>query len=380
MNPMPWTKRLAAWAAGLAAFLLPLWFVPHRWCERDSAAWFRGDEQLQAQLASGVERLVTNPLARAHFKTGSAQFNGEWLFGTYLMAGFGFGQTALEHPQWRARHLPLMELCIERILTGDVRAFDREMWRNDPLDTLDRDTGHDHAAYLGYFNLLLSFHRQLDPNSKFAPLNDRITTALVRRVERSPTMLLQSYPAEVYPVDNAAVIASIGPQHRPLVEKWIARCRECYLDSKTGLLIQAVEPHSGAAADSPRGSGTALAAYFLSFADPRLSRDLYRAAQTHLADTVFGFGVVREYPRHCREAGGDIDSGPVILGYSVSATGFLIAGSRIHGDSEEFARLTATAHLFGAPLQRADRREYVTGGPLGNAILFAMLTARRSSP
>jgi len=368
------------WAASVAAFLLPLWFVPHRWCERDSAAWFRGDEQFQSQLARGVERLVTNPLSRAHFKTGSAQFNGEWLFGTCLMAGFGFGQTASEHPQWRARYLPLMEFCIERILSADVRAFDREMWRNDPLDTLDRDTGQDHAAYLGYFNLLLSLHRQLNPNSKYAALNDCITSALVRRLERSPTLLLQSYPAETYPVDNAAVIASVAPQHRPLVEKWIARCRKNYLDPKTGLLIQAVEPHSGAPADSPRGSGTALAAYFLSFADPAFSRDLYQAARKHLADTFLGFGVVREYPHHCPEGCGDIDSGPLILGYSISATGFLIGGSRIHGDAEEFTRLTGTAHLFGAPLRRGDRREYVTGGPLGNAILFAMLTARRSSP
>ncbi|MBM3861834.1 MAG: hypothetical protein FJ395_19600 [Verrucomicrobia bacterium] len=81
------TNRITVWIAGLAAFLLPLWFVPHRWCERDSAAWFRGDEHLQAQLARGVERLVTNSLSRAHF-------NGEWLFGTYLLAGFGFGQRA----------------------------------------------------------------------------------------------------------------------------------------------------------------------------------------------------------------------------------------------------------------------------------------------
>jgi len=40
-------RRFTVWAASVAAFLLPLWFVPHRWCERDSAAWFRGDEQFQ---------------------------------------------------------------------------------------------------------------------------------------------------------------------------------------------------------------------------------------------------------------------------------------------------------------------------------------------
>ena len=38
-------------------------------------------------------------------------------------------------------------------------------------------------------------------------------------------------------------------------------------------------------------------------------------------------------------------------------------------------RLFATSYLFGAPLDRGDARNYVSGGPLGDAIMFAMLTA-----
>ena len=42
-----------------------------------------------------------------------------------------------------------------------------------------------------------------------------------------------------------------------------------------------------------------------------------------LADSVLGFGAVYEYPVAYRKVGrGDIDSGPLVLGYAVSATGF----------------------------------------------------------
>ena len=84
---------------------------------------------------------------------------------------------------------------------------------------------------------------------------------------------------------------------------------------------------------------------------------------------------MREYPPG--EGGpGDIDSGPVILGIGFSSTGFALAGARTFGDRERFQSLYRTAYLIGSPLERGGLRNYVCGGPLGNAILFAMLTAR----
>lgn len=381
MNRLRWHRHLLSRLVALALFALALWTIPHRWCARDAQRWYHGEAALQQQLVRGLERQLATPLDRGSFRTGSAQFDGEWLFGTYQMAMLGLGQAALEHPEWRSQHVALMNRCVERLLSPEVRAFDREMWRNDPLDTLQ--TNAHHAAFLGYFNIALGLLRQLDPQTPHAALHNRITATLVRRIEASPTLLLQSYPNEVYPVDNCAVIGSIGldsrvtgTDRRALLERWSAQCRQRYIHQPTGLLYQCVHPETGEPADEPRGSGTTLGLYFLSFADPQLSRELYQAARTHLADTLFGFGVVREY---CRgySGSGDIDSGPIILGYSISATGFLIAGSRMFDDPEQFRRLTSMAHLFGAPLVRDGRREYVTGGPLGNAIMLAMLTAQK---
>lgn len=363
-------------------FLLAVWRLPYWCCSRPADRWYDGDAQLQTALASGVERWVTNDLSRGQFSTGSSQFNGEWLFGTYLMAGLGFGQTALEHPELKARNVKLMEQCITLILSDGVRQFDTESWGNDAITTLDDPAAH-HAAYLGYLNLLLGFHRQLAPDSPFASLNDRITDALHRRVTQSPIRLLQTYPGEVYPVDNCAVMGSIGLHAKvtdtdrgAFLKEWIAFCRQHYVDRETGLLIQCVDSRTGAPADDPRGSGTFLGLYFLSFADPAFAGELYRAGRRNLSARVLGFGGAREYPRNVAGGMGDIDSGPVIAGLGLSSTGFMIAGSRMAGDRDYFRRLYATAHAWGAPYERDDQLTFVTGGPLGNAILFAMLTAQ----
>lgn len=84
---------------------------------------------------------------------------------------------------------------------------------------------------------------------------------------------------------------------------------------------------------------------------------------------------MRERPR-ADPGAGDIDSGPVILGYGVSASGFAMGPARSFGDRERYAGLYATAELFGAP-QRSERHghRHLTGGPLGDAVLCAMQTA-----
>ena len=107
-----------------------------------------------------------------------------------------------------------------------------------------------------------------------------------------------------------------------------------------------------------------------------LSRDLYDAARKHLFRKVFGFGGVREYATSVSGEHGDIDSGPVVLGFGMSPTGFLLSGARIHGDRDGFTSLVATAHVWGAPVKRKDSMNFLSGASLGDAILFAMFTAR----
>ncbi|MBN2702852.1 MAG: hypothetical protein JXR23_01440 [Pontiellaceae bacterium] len=376
-------KKIIHKLIALALFLLGIAWLPAAWNGRWAQDWFEGDPKLQSRLAEGVAEWLEEDLSRNNFTTGSKQFDGEWLFGTYCMAAMGFGQCAVAHPDergWeRERYLELMEQAIDEMLSDRVRQYDRESWPSDPLDSLDSDDAH--AAYLGYMNLAMSFHCLLVPDSKFSELNDRITQALRRRVSNSPTLLIETYPSETYPVDNCAVIASIALNNRvhriandELIEEWIRCCRKYYIDPKSGLLYQAMDDEIAYPRDAPRGSGTTLGLYMLSFMDLPLARDLYAAVHDELAQNIFGFGFMREYPKGI-PGKANIDSGPVIFGLGLSPTGFALSGARICGDRSTFKNLYATAHAAGAPLKDKETLHYVTGASLGDAILFAMLTA-----
>jgi hypothetical protein len=384
----------------LLSFVLGLGTIPHRMCERDAAAYFDGDTQRVDALATSVATWTGGELAPSSFATGSTRFDGEWLFGTYMMAAMGFGQVALasdasDDPALAARRaesVVRMERCLDAMLSPAARVFDRDAWSFDALASTEaapgssRDRGH--VAYLGYAGLALGLHRLLVPSSRFDARHDAIAAALARRFAASRTGFVETYPNEVYPVDNTAALGALAlhakATHRPPpagLARGLEAVRTHGIQLESGLLAQAVDASSGAPRDPGRGSGTALAAYFLAYADHAMSASLYRAVHRELFRTVIGFGVVLEHPSTCEKCPGrvDIDSGPVVAGFGVSATGFAIGASRANDDRDAFASLYATAHLFGAPFDEGTTRTFATGGPLGDAILFAMLTAPRSA-
>jgi hypothetical protein len=293
------------------------------------------------------------------------------------MAALGLGQTALSYPELRDAYVPVMERCAAELTSPATNAFGTEAWGKSGFEGLPGGKGH---GYLGYTNLALSMLRLLAPDTRFADVHDRLTEALARRLAASPHGLFETYPGEAYPSDMSMVAGSIalhdcatGAPERPWLAAWRATFVSRWLDPASGLAYQSGIAATGRPAGPPRASGTALAAYALSFVDKDLSLRLFEAlrrAQTSL----FGFGAVREYaPGH--EGAGDIDSGPVVLGVSVSATGFSLAAARLHGDEPMFTALYRTADLFGVPVDRPSGRRFLSGGPLGNAILLAMTSA-----
>lgn len=79
-------------------------------------------------------------------------------------------------------------------------------------------------------------------------------------------------------MDNASVIGTIalharatGKARPVLVARWVERARARWIDPGSGLLFWSWNETADIAADAPRGSGTALAAYFLAYADVRVA-------------------------------------------------------------------------------------------------------------
>jgi hypothetical protein len=381
-------RRLLRVAIGTALGVVVVFRLPAYYCERRADAFFHGDLEADRALARGARAWLDEDAQALVFHTGSPRFDGEWYLIVHMAAVLGFGQTALAHPELSADHAALVTRACERILLPRGRAHDVDAWAEDPLDTLDQppDAAHPargHLAFLGYANLALSMQRRLDIAAPSAPTNDAITEALAQRYAASDQPLLESYPGETYPADNAAAVASIilhdratGSDHSAVVDRVLAAMRERYTDRASGLMYQRVDSQTGEPRDGARASGTAMAAFVLGYAG---ADDPWWPALARQWDTDLGFGGVREYP--AAHAGhGDVDSGPVIFGIGVSATAFAMAAASRHGDLGRYRTGFASAWLFGLPREGAGGAlRFAAGGSLGDVLLFAVLTARGPS-
>jgi hypothetical protein len=384
-------ERLPGLIVGAAAFLLVIRFFPVAFAGRSADEYARGDESRDAYLLHGAgrdlltlvqpERFYGPGAQKEHrFHTGSSRFNGEWYFGTFAMTVAGAGQTVSEHPALTNDAADILTLGLDTLFAEPTRRYDTEAWHgSDALTSLDRP-GEDHCAYLCYLAFSLGLARIAEPRFAHADHHDQIIAALKRKMLAAPSLLLATYPDEFYPLDNAMFIGALGlhaqatgTDHSELLRAWDAAARARFTDPATGLLYQRTTA-TGQSVDLARGSGTAFASYALSRALPALSRDLWLSIRKHLYTTVLGFGAIREFSEKDRGRG-DIDSGPVIFGLGVAASGFAIGAARAHGDIEAFRTLYASAHLMGMPVDGDARRNFVAGGPIGQAILFAMMTA-----
>lgn len=372
-------RLLSKLALAFGCWLVALAIVPRLWCGWDADHWFDGDAATEDSLARSVAASVLSQRERQIYHTGHARFDGQSAVAVYQMTILGLGQIALAHPELRARYLPAMRSAAARLVDPRTLDYATKVYGHSGRSYMAPGEGH---AYLGYVNLALDMLRAVDPHTKYAALNDRLSRAFARRLAASPTGLIETYPGETWPPDVAAVAGSVGlyaevtgVDESALLAKWAKRYAKCAIDS-SGYLVQRVRSGSCRPVDAPRGSGTAIAAYFIGFADRALSRRLEAALGGAGRRTLLGFGAIREYaPGH--SGNGDGDSGPILLGVSVGATGFGIGAARMNGDRDLFRQLYRTADLFGAPANGRTGTSFVMGGALGNAVLLAMLTARQ---
>ena len=363
---------------GVAIALGAVRFGAAAWYGQDSAAWLDGDETVVRGLAAElVEFERADSVTRATHPEN--RFAGEWALVTHQMTALGLAQVMLAHPEWKGAYAPTLRTAALRAFLPEMRDFGTRAWHGeDALASLAGAHGH---AYLAYSALALGMARWLDPEGfppDVARAHDALIAAYERRLLASPTGLIETYPDEAFPTDVAAVAAAIavhgrvtGIDHAPVLAHWVREVRSVQIDRASGFVHQRMSV-DGTPRDVPRGSGTGLAAYYAGFVDRSLAAELTSALLAH-ERTLLGFGAIAEFG--ARVGHGDIDSGPVILGVSVAATGFSLAPFRALGHREAFTRLFRTTTLFGLPAWRGEALCFRTGGPIGNALLLAMLTS-----
>jgi hypothetical protein len=101
---------------------------------------------------------------------------------------------------------------------------------------------------------------------------------------------------------------------------------------------------------------------------------LFKAIATTQRSNVAGFTGIREYPPG-QEGVGDVDSGPLIMGLSPTASVFALSGARLTRNLDLFQALYRSLDVFGSFSDNKNSIASQIGGPLGKALLLAMVTA-----
>lgn len=353
--------------------------MPRFVCGRDAGRIFDGERDAEAVIADGVVNGMKRHRGNLLYSSGQSRFDGQSAIAAYQMTIMGLSQIVQRHPELRDRYLEALRDAGRKIADPKTLEYAAHVYGHNGIVAMNPGEGH---AYLGYVNLALGMLRAVDPETPLAALHDRLSEALAARLFASPTGLIETYPGETWPPDVAAVAGSVGLHAKVTgvdlgakLRSWAERFAKCAVGSG-GYLVQRVKSGTCKPVDAPRGSGTAVAAYFLAFADRALSSRLHEALVSNGERSLLGFGAIREYASESGE--GDGNSGPVVLGVSIGATGFGLGAAAANGDRDLFVRLYRTAYLFGVPRTDGAGRTFVMGGALGNALLLAMLTARPS--
>ncbi|MFC4126138.1 hypothetical protein [Nocardia rhizosphaerae] len=198
----------------------------------------------------------------------------------------------------------------------------------------------------------------------------------------SPTPFLAAYPGRAWPVDSTVAVASLrlydqllGPRFTAVTARWLDQART-RLDPATGLLPHEVSP-DGAQLDGARATSQAMIQRFLPEIDPNFAAEQYPRYRTRFLAYPGGFGpALREYP-HGVDGAGDVDSGPLVAGISLSATVVGLGTARVNGDSHLAAAIGAEGELLGLPVDLPGAKRYAFGlAPIGDAFMVWSSTAR----
>ncbi|MGS2648417.1 hypothetical protein [Streptosporangium sp. LJ11] len=241
--------------------------------------------------------------------------------------------------------------------------------------------------YRGWTNWLRGGTLALQPPERRDPAELRRfaddSVALAEAFGASESPYLEAYPGKAWPVDSTVAMASLRlhdtllpSRYAGTAERWLQAVRR-RLDPRTGLLPHEADPGTGAPAEVARGSSQSLGQRFLVEIDPAFAADQYRRFRDHYVVSPLGLGpAVREYPVGM-DGPGDVDSGPLPLGVSLSATAVALGAAQVHGDAPLAGALANYGELAGLPIDTPWTKRYAFGLlPIGDAFLAWSKTAR----
>ncbi len=274
--------------------------------------------------------------------------NPEWGLFTLSFTTYALANLAEHDPQLRPEAANYIALAIRQLQGYHIRQPFAADW---PAPVEGGDTLPRSVLYLGHLNLMLGCHRQLLANSPYCALHDSLSAALSRRYAQAPSGNLESYPGLRWLPDNTVALASLalhsrltGSPYAAAGRRWVAAAKTRWLDPETGLLASQVDA-LGRPREGPRGSMLGWSIWFIARFDSALARQQYQRFQAACSTNLGVLRLYREQPGSYVTGAGDVDSGPLLLGYGIPATAFACADAVALRDGRNAARLRRVISL-----------------------------------
>lgn len=192
--------------------------------------------------------------------------------------------------------------------------------------------------------------------------------AAVQRSIYPPT-----YDGSSWPADATICVASLAAHDQLFTPKYTGLIRSWVTNVQSSLDTLGMIPHSaqsnGSVNEAARGSSMALMLIFLHNIDQTFARQQFDLFKQHFLDHKLGLTGIREYPKGISGTG-DIDSGPVILGFGGAATIVGMQTLSLFGEHDAATRIRNGVEALGFTNQTDDSKQYFFGVlPIADAFI-----------
>jgi hypothetical protein len=230
----------------------------------------------------------------------------------------------------------------------------------------------------GHFLNLAVRYREVTGDTQYDALMERIAKALDEAYTQDELGVLLSYkhPPMWWLTDNFPALSALARYDRIFhthygagKDKFLASLKDRYLDPKTGMFCTYADPESRKAGQGPRGISMMYGLHFLNDFAPDFAKEQYALTKKYLFGTVLGCSAVREFPKG-QESAEDIDSGPLVMGFGPSASGFGIAATAVMDDTQTGGQLLRSLFLLGLEVRDGGKLSYRDLPDVGQAVIL----------
>lgn len=332
----------------------------------------RQNDQVPPQLL--VQLAANHAAIEAGYPAQMQELFPEGYYFCFLVHGLGNVELAMRDPSYSDEAIAEATWCLDQLDSPEGKA---------PFPiALPPDHGMFYSAWkcsLRSGVVALGQGNNAEQLDRLRQECDAIATALAD----SPTPFLPSYYGSAWPCDTVPAIHALSvydrvtkeDRYRGVIANWLEDARE-RLDPETGLLPHTANLPDGKHVGVSRATSQMIMLRLLPDIDPPFAKQQYETFRERHLTTFLGAPCLLEYPSGI-SGPGDVDSGPLIFGRSLSATVLMMGVAQIYGDQSVADAIAQSGEVVGLPWTWWGKKQYAAGlMPIGDIMVTYAHVAR----